>query len=188
MQFLTKDVVSWIFSSRDNSTLSSTGFFSARFSESATKRWFRKLSDMIRENCVYKCLSATDCCVLETLSSWGLTLLAFFPHASSCPVSADFCFLLPLPNGFLRLSLPTVFATVLKVFFYLWKPPQILAQQKPTSQPSTLLQLRRLSYRKFGIAVLTTTSASAPNPLLRCRLLEENCACVEAIIVKRRFR
>ena len=46
----------------------------------------------------------------------GRTLLACLPYASSFPLIAPFRFLPPLPNCFVRVCLPTLFAAVLKIF------------------------------------------------------------------------
>ena len=54
-------------------------------------------------------------------------------------------FLLPLPNCFLRVCLPTLFAAVLK-FFYQQQHLQFLAQQIPSSQHPRVLRRGRCIY------------------------------------------
>ena len=72
-------------------------------------------------------------------------------------------FLLPLPNYFLRVCLPTLFAAVLKLFL-----PLTTSGISGTANSNKSAPMRfaagTIYLRKNGIAVLPITCASAPNP------------------------
>ena len=76
--------------------------------------------------------------------------------------------LLPLPNCFLRVCLPTLFAALLKFF-----PPlttsAISGRAKSNKSEPTHFAAGTVCLRKNGIAVLPITCASAANPRPRCR-------------------
>ena len=77
-------------------------------------------------------------------------------------------FLLPLPNCFLKVCLPTLFAAVLKFFL----PPTTTAISGTAisnKSAPTRFAAGTKDLRKNGIAVLPITCACAPNPRLRCR-------------------
>ena len=85
----------------------------------------------------------------------GMTLLAL-------------CFLLPLPNRFFKVCLPTLFAAVLKFFLPLITSATSGTANSNKSAP-THSAAGTIFLRKNGIAVLPTSCASAPNPRPRCR-------------------
>ena len=77
-------------------------------------------------------------------------------------------FLLPLPNCFLRVCLPTPFAAVMKFL-----PPLTTSAVSGTANSNksapTRFAAATIYLRKIGIAVLPKTFASAPNPRPSCR-------------------
>ena len=98
----------------------------------------------------------------------GINLLACLPYASSFPPIAPFLFLLPLPNCFLRVCLPTLFAAVLKFFLPL-TTTAISGTANFNKSAPTRFAAGTIYSRKNGIAVLPITCASAENPRPRCR-------------------
>ena len=87
---------------------------------------------------------------------FGMTLLEVF-------------FLLPLPNCFLGVSLPTFFAGLLEFFLPLSISAVSGAANSSKSAP-TRLAAGMINLLKNGIAVLPKTSASASNPRPRYRV------------------
>ena len=85
----------------------------------------------------------------------GMTLLAVL-------------FLLPLPNCFLSLCLPTLFAAVLKLFLPLTTSAISGAANSNKSAPKRFAA-GTIYLRKNGNAVFPITCASPPNPRPRCR-------------------
>ena len=81
---------------------------------------------------------------------------------------ALFLFLLPLPNCFLKVCLPTLFAAVLK-FFLPVTISAISGTANSNESAPTGFAAGTIYLRKNGIAVLPLTCASAPNPRPRCR-------------------
>ena len=75
---------------------------------------------------------------------------------------------LPLPNCFLKVSLPTLFAAVLKFFLPL-TTSAISGTANSNKSAPTRFAAGTIYLRKKGIAVLPRTCASAPNPRPRCR-------------------
>ena len=77
-------------------------------------------------------------------------------------------FLLPLPNCFLRVCLPTLLAAVLKFL-----PPITTSAFSGTAKSNKSAPTRfaagTIYLRKIRIAVVPITCASAPNPRPRCR-------------------
>ena len=98
----------------------------------------------------------------------GMTLLACLPYESSLTPMAPFLFLLPLPNCFLKVSLPTLFAAVLKFFLHL-TTSAISGTANSNKSAPTRFAAGTTFLRKNGTPVLTITCASAPNPRPRCR-------------------
>ena len=93
----------------------------------------------------------------------GITLLVCLPYASSLPPMAPFPFLLPLPNCFLSVCLPTLFAADLKDFLPLITSP--ISGAANSNMSATMRSADGTTYlRKKGIAVLTITCARAPFP------------------------
>ena len=102
----------------------------------------------------------------------GMTLLAVF-------------FLLPLPNCFLRVCLPTLFAAVLKFF-----PPPTTSAISGTANSNksspTRFAAGTMFLRKKGIAILPITCTSALSPCSRFRptpLKNGISTCLEATIL-----
>ena len=83
----------------------------------------------------------------------GMTLLAVL-------------FLLPLPNCFLKVCFPTLFAAVLK--FLPLTTSAISGTANSYKSAPTPLAAGTIYLSKNGIAVLPITCASAPNPHPRC--------------------
>ena len=81
----------------------------------------------------------------------GLTLLSLF-------------FLLPLPNCFLRVCYPTLFAAVLILLLPL-TTSTIFDRANSNKSAPTRFAARTIYLRKNGIAVLPITCATAPNPV-----------------------
>ena len=77
-------------------------------------------------------------------------------------------FLLPLPNCFLRVCLPILFAGVLKFFLPLKTPATSAAANSNNSAPKRFAA-GTICSRKNEIAVLPIICASALNPRPRCR-------------------
>ena len=75
--------------------------------------------------------------------------------------------LLPLPNCFLSVCLPTLFAADLKDFLPLITSPVSGAANSNMSAPMCFAA-GTINLRKKGIAVLPITCARAPNPLPLC--------------------
>ena len=76
--------------------------------------------------------------------------------------------LLPLPNCFLRVCLPTLFAAVL-IFFLPLTTSAISGATKSNTAAPTRFAAGTKYLRKNGNAVLPITCARAPNPRPRCR-------------------
>ena len=76
---------------------------------------------------------------------------------------APFLFLLPLPNGFLRVCLPTHFAAVLIIFLRL--TTSAFSGTANSKSAPTRFAAETIYLRRNGIAVLPITCASAPNPV-----------------------
>ena len=70
MQFSSSEVVGEHSRSWDDKTSSTTGTYTPRFPETATKVWYRILLDMIIEKSLQKCLFAADWFVLQILLEW----------------------------------------------------------------------------------------------------------------------
>ena len=98
----------------------------------------------------------------------GRNLLACLEYASSLPPMAPFLFLLPMPNCFLSVCLPTLFAAVL-VFFLLITTSAISGTANSNKSAPTRLAAGTIYLRKIGIAFLPITCASAPIPRPCCR-------------------
>ena len=81
---------------------------------------------------------------------------------------APFLFLLPLPNCFLTVCLPTLFAAVFKLFLPLTTSAYSGTANSNKSAP-TRFAAATIYLRQNGIAVLPITRASAPNPRPCCR-------------------
>ena len=81
---------------------------------------------------------------------------------------APILFLLPLPNCFLRVCLPTLFAAVLKFFLPL-TTSAISGTANSNKSAPTHFAAGTIYLRKNGIAVLPIIYANAPNPRPRCR-------------------
>ena len=77
-------------------------------------------------------------------------------------------FLLPLPNLFLRVCLPALFAAVLIFFLPLTTSATSGTATSNKSAP-TRFAAGTICLRKNGIEVLPITCASAPTPRPRCR-------------------
>ena len=77
-------------------------------------------------------------------------------------------FLLPLPNCFPKVCLPTLFAAVL-IFFLPLITSAISGTANSNKSPPTRFAARTIYLLKNGIVVFPTTCASAPNPRRRCR-------------------
>ena len=77
-------------------------------------------------------------------------------------------FLLPLPNCFLRVCFPTLFAAVLKFFLPL-KTSAISGAANSNKLAPMRFAAGSINLRKSGIALLPTTCASAPNLHSCCR-------------------
>ena len=75
---------------------------------------------------------------------------------------------LPSLNCFLRVCLPTFFASVL-IFFLPLTTSEISATANSNKSAPTRFAAGTIYLRKNGIAVLPITCASASNPLPRCR-------------------
>ena len=84
----------------------------------------------------------------------GMTLLAVF-------------FLLPIPNCFLRVCLPTLLAAVLNFFLPL-TTSAISGTANSNKSAPTPFAAGTMYLRKKGVAVLPITCASAPNPRPYC--------------------
>ena len=82
--------------------------------------------------------------------------------------TAPFLFLLPLPNCFLRVCLPTLFAAVLKFVLPL-TTSAISGTGNSNKSAPTRFSAGTIYLRRNGIAVLPKTFASAANPRPRCR-------------------
>ena len=78
-------------------------------------------------------------------------------------------FLLPLPNCFLKVCPPTLFAAVL-MFFLPLTTSAISGTANSNKSAPTRFAAGTIYLRKNGIAVLPITCAGAPNPRPRCRL------------------
>ena len=76
--------------------------------------------------------------------------------------------LLPLPNCFLRVCFPTLFAAVLKFFLPL-TTYAISGTANSIKSAPTRFAAGTVYLRKDGIAVLPITCASAPSPRPRCQ-------------------
>ena len=98
----------------------------------------------------------------------GINLLACVPYASSLPPMAPFLFLLPLPNCFLKVCFPLLFAAVLKFFLPLANSA-IYGTANANKSAPTRFEAGTIFLRKNGIAALPKNCASAPNPRTRCR-------------------
>ena len=72
-------------------------------------------------------------------------------------------FLLPLPNCFLKVCLPTLFAAAL-IFFLPLTTSAISGTASSNKSACTRFAAGTIYLRKNGIAVLPITCASAPNP------------------------
>ena len=93
--------------------------------------------------------------------------------------------LLPLPNCFIRVCFPTLFAAVLKIFLPL-TTSAISGTANSNKSAPTRFAAGTIYLRKNGIAVLPITCASAPNPRPRCRptpLYYGISTCLEATIL-----
>ncbi len=121
--------------------------FPPRFPDTATKGWYRKLLfDMINEKCLNK-MSLRDQlgCLVDFV---GTILLC----------------LLPLPNCFLRVCIPTLYAADSKDFQPLITSPISGAANSNKSAP-TRFAAGTIYLCKNGIAVLPITCATPPSPL-----------------------
>ena len=98
----------------------------------------------------------------------GMTLLVCLPYANSLPPMAPFFFLLPIPNCFLSVRLPTLFAADLKKFLPLITSPISGAANSNRSAPTRFVA-GTIYFCRNGFAVLPITCASALNPRPRCR-------------------
>ena len=98
----------------------------------------------------------------------GMTLFVCLPYASSVPPMAPFLFLLPLPNSFLSVCLPTLFAAVLKFFLPL-KISAISGTAISNKSAPTTFGAGTTYLCKNGTAVLLITCAGAPKPRPRCQ-------------------
>ena len=92
----------------------------------------------------------------------GMTLLA-----CRTPM-APFLFLLPLPNYFLKVYLPTLLAAVLKYFLPL-TTSAISGTANSSQSAPTRFAAGTIFLRKKGIAVLPISCASARNHRPRCQ-------------------
>ena len=81
--------------------------------------------------------------------------------------------LLPLPNCFPRVCLPTLFAALL-LFFLRITTSAISGTTNSNKSVPTRFAAATIYLRKNGIAVLPFTCASAPKPLPRCRPTTES--------------
>ena len=77
-------------------------------------------------------------------------------------------FVLPLPNCFLKVCLPTLFAAVL-IFFLPLTTSAISGTATSNNSAPTRFAAGTIYLLKNGIAVLQKTCASAPNARPRCR-------------------
>ena len=114
----------------------------------------------------------------------GITLLAWFPYASSLLPMAPFLFSLLLPNCFLRVCLPTLFAVVLKI--YLPLTTSASSGTASSNKSPTRFAAGTMYLLKNGIEVLPKTCASVPNacPRYRPRPIKNGIStCLEATIL-----
>ena len=173
MQVSSIELVGYISCSWDDQTWSTTGTFSPRFPETATKNWYWKLLTRHEQREIFVKMSLRDqlFCFADFV---GMTLLALR-------------LLLPLPNCFLRVCFPTLFAAVLK--FYL--PPTTTAISGAVNYITVSQQRGTIFLRRNGFVVLPIPCAGAPNPLLRCRritLMYGISSCPETAILLRAYR
>ena len=88
-------------------------------------------------------------------------------------------FLLPLPNCFLRVCLPTLFAAVL-IFFLPLTTSAISGTANSNKSAPTRFAAGTIYLRKNGIAVLPITCASAPNPV---HVVDQHLYSMESLLV-----
>ena len=94
-------------------------------------------------------------------------------------------FLLPLPNCFLKVCLPTIFADLLKFFLPL-TTFAISGTAKSNKSAPTSFAAGKIDLRKTGFAFLPLTCANAPNSRPRCRptpLWNGTSSCLEATVL-----
>ena len=93
-------------------------------------------------------------------------LICFADFVGMTPLALRF--LLPLPNCFLKVCLPTLFAAVW-IFFLPLTTSAISSTANSNKSAPTRFTAGTINLRKNGIAVLPKTCASAPNRRPRCR-------------------
>ena len=150
--------------------------FFSKISGNCHKCFYGKMFDKVNEKCLLRCFPEPN---------WPVSQI--FLEALRLPAShtqvlfhqlALFCFLLPLSNCFLRVYLPTHFATDGKNF-HRNLPPNFMAHQIPTTQHPHVMRIRRKTYAKRKLLFsqelvlvqesLSTLSANTPiewNPYL----------------------
>ena len=149
MQFPSSEVVVWNYCSWEDKTMSTTGTFPPRLPETATKVWYQKLFDMIKEKRLWKCLFATNWFVFQILLE-RLCLHSFSSTTTNC---------------FLRVCLCTLIAGVLKIFRPI-KTSAISGTANSNKSALTRFLAGTTYLRKNGMAVPPITSAPTPGP--RC--------------------
>ena len=88
-------------------------------------------------------------------------------------------FPLPLPNCFLRVCLPTLFAAVFKIFLPL-TTSAISGTANSNKSAPTRFAAGTIYLRKNGIAVLPITCASAPKPV---HVVDQHLYSMESLLV-----